>query len=54
MDEKVFYMRGFDETQLICLNKEETKTTMKEMYEEICATYASRHMMAWKIHSGYF
>jgi hypothetical protein len=28
---------------------------MKEMYEEIYATYASRHMMAWKIQrSGYF
>jgi len=55
MDEKVFYKRCFDETQLICLNKEETKTTMKEVYEEICAIHANRHMMAWRIQrSGYF
>lgn len=46
MDEKVFYKRGFDETQLICLNKEETKTTVKEVYEDNCATHANKHMMA--------
>jgi hypothetical protein len=28
---------------------------MKEVYEEICAIHANRHMMAWRIQrSGYF
>jgi hypothetical protein len=53
--ESFLYKRSFDGTLLRCLNATDARKALQEVYEGICSTHASGHMMARKIQkAGYF
>jgi hypothetical protein len=49
LDKEILYKKSSDGTLLRCLDEVEAKDTLQEVYEGICSTYASGHMMARKI-----
>ena len=55
LDGEVLYKRSSDGTLLRCLDGVEARNALREVYEGICSTHASGHMMARKIQrAGYF
>jgi hypothetical protein len=55
LDREVLYKRTFDGTLLRCLNEKNTEKILHEIYEGICATHTTRHIMMIKIQrDGYF
>jgi hypothetical protein len=55
IDGEILYKRSFDGTLLRCLGDLEANKALKEVHEGICATHASRHMMARQLQrAGYF
>ena len=52
---EILFKRSFDETLLRCLNETNARNVLQEVYERICSTHVSGHMMAMKIQRvGYF
>jgi len=55
LDREILYKKSFDEMLSRCLDEDEAKDILQEVYKGICSTYASGHMMARKIQrAGYF
>ena len=49
LDGEILYKRSSDGTLLRCLDGVEARNALREVYEGICSTHASGHMMARKI-----
>ena len=48
LDGEFLYKRSFDGTLLRCLNATDARKALQEVYEGICSTHVSGHMMARK------